>query len=86
MAERVGPAGRVLGIDRDASLGALAVEMLHGEGHRQCSFREHDLSQAAAVPGRAVRSGLCAAAAVPPAAAGRGARPALGRRRRRAVT
>ena len=25
--------------------------MLHGEGHRQCSFREHDLSQAAAVPG-----------------------------------
>ena len=51
MAERVGPTGRVLGIDRDASLGALAVEMLHGEGHRQCSFREHDLSQAAAVPG-----------------------------------
>jgi ubiquinone/menaquinone biosynthesis C-methylase UbiE len=51
MAERVGPAGRVLGIDRDASLGALAVKMLHGEGHRQCSFREHDLSQAGAVPG-----------------------------------
>ena len=51
MAERVGPAGRVLGIDRDASLGALAVEMLHGQGHRQCSFREHDLSQVAAVPG-----------------------------------
>jgi SAM-dependent methyltransferase len=51
MAERVGPAGRVLGIDRDASLGALAVEMLHGEGHRQCSFREHDLSRAEAVPG-----------------------------------
>ena len=51
VADRVGPAGRVLGIDRDASLGALAVEMLHGAGHRQCSFREHDLSQAAAVPG-----------------------------------
>src|SRR5262249_57343076 len=51
MAERVGPAGRVLGIDRDASLGTLAVEMLHGEGHRQCSFREHDLSGAEAVPG-----------------------------------
>ena len=51
MAERVGSAGRVLGIDRDASLGALAVEMLHREGHRQCSFREHDLSQAEAVPG-----------------------------------
>ena len=51
MAERVGPTGRVLGIDTDASLGALAVEMLHGDGHRQCAFREHDLSQAAAVPG-----------------------------------
>jgi len=51
MAERVGPTGRVVGIDRDASLGGLAVEMLHGEGHRQCSFREHDLSQAATVPG-----------------------------------
>ena len=51
MAERVGPAGRVVGIDRDASLGALAVAMLHGDGHRQCSFVEHDLSQAAAVPG-----------------------------------
>jgi len=51
MAERVGPTGRVLGIDTDASLGALAVGMLHGDGHHQCSFREHDLSQAAAVPG-----------------------------------
>jgi SAM-dependent methyltransferase len=51
MAERTGPGGRVLGIDRDASLGTLAVEMLHGEGHRQCSFREHDLSRAEAVPG-----------------------------------
>jgi SAM-dependent methyltransferase len=51
MAKRVGPTGRVVGIDRDASLGGLAVEMLHGEGHRQCSFREHDLSQAATVPG-----------------------------------
>ena len=50
MAQRVGPSGRVLGIDRDASLGALAVEMLYGEGHRQCSFREHDLSGATAVP------------------------------------
>lgn len=51
MAERVGPAGRVLGIDADASIGTLAVEMLHGDGHHQCSFREHDLSQASAVPG-----------------------------------
>jgi SAM-dependent methyltransferase len=51
MAERVGPTGRVLGIDRDASLGALAVETLHREGHRQCAFTGHDLSEAAAVPG-----------------------------------
>ena len=51
MAERVGPTGRVVGIDRDTSLGGLAVEMLHGEGHRQCSFREHDFSQAETVPG-----------------------------------
>lgn len=51
MAERVGPAGRVLGIDTDASLGALAVRTLHGDGYRQCSFREHDLCQPAAVPG-----------------------------------
>jgi len=51
MAERVGPTGRVVGIDRDTSLGGLAVKMLHGEGHRQCSFREHDLSQAGTVPG-----------------------------------
>lgn len=51
MAERVGPTGRVLGLDRDPSLGALAVEMLQGEGHSQCSFREHDFSAGAAVPG-----------------------------------
>jgi ubiquinone/menaquinone biosynthesis C-methylase UbiE len=51
MAERVGPAGRVVGIDRDVSLGGLAVEMLHAEGHRQCSFLEHDVSQAEPIPG-----------------------------------
>jgi SAM-dependent methyltransferase len=41
----------VLGIDTDASLGGLAVDMLHSAGHRQCAFRAHDLSAAGAVPG-----------------------------------
>src|SRR5918912_3741310 len=36
MAERVGPAGRVLGGDADAPLGAQALAMLHDAGHRQC--------------------------------------------------
>jgi ubiquinone/menaquinone biosynthesis C-methylase UbiE len=32
MAERVGSAGRVLGIDAEASLGDMSLEMLHGAG------------------------------------------------------
>ena len=51
MAERVGPAGRVLGIDADASLGSLALAMLHGAGHRQCTFRAHDLTAGEPIPG-----------------------------------
>jgi ubiquinone/menaquinone biosynthesis C-methylase UbiE len=51
MAERVGSAGRVLGIDVDASLGADALAYLHGAGHRQCDFRAHDLAAAAPIPG-----------------------------------
>jgi SAM-dependent methyltransferase len=51
MAERVGPAGRVLGIDVDAPLGAMAVDMLHRAGHRQCAFRAHDLTDDAPIPG-----------------------------------
>jgi trans-aconitate methyltransferase len=51
MAERVGPAGRVLGLDADASVGALALAMLQGAGHRQCSFRAHDLTAAEPIPG-----------------------------------
>lgn len=51
MAERVGPAGRVLGLDADPSIGALALAMLHGAGHRQCSFRAHDLTAAEPIPG-----------------------------------
>jgi ubiquinone/menaquinone biosynthesis C-methylase UbiE len=51
MAERVGPAGRVLGIDVDASLGADAVASLHRAGHRQCAFRAHDVTAAGPIPG-----------------------------------
>src|SRR5258707_14882516 len=38
MAERVGPAGRVVGLDTDAELGRAAVDMLRAAGHRQGSF------------------------------------------------
>jgi 2-polyprenyl-3-methyl-5-hydroxy-6-metoxy-1,4-benzoquinol methylase len=51
MAQRVGPTGRVLGLDVDASVGAAALAMLHGSGHRQCGFQKHDLAAAVAVPG-----------------------------------
>ncbi|HEY7278684.1 MAG TPA: hypothetical protein VH594_22135, partial [Trebonia sp.] len=41
LAERVGPDGRVLGMDADTSIGILAVEMLHRTGNRQCGFHTH---------------------------------------------
>ena len=51
LAQRAGPGGRVLGIDIDSSIGALAMEMLHGSGHRQCAFQAHDLTAGEPVPG-----------------------------------
>ena len=51
MAERVGPAGRVLGIDADPALGAMTLAMLHGAGHRHCSFQAQDLTAAEPIPG-----------------------------------
>ena len=51
MAQRVGPAGRVIGIDADAALGAAALAMLHGAGHRHCDFLAHDLTADGPVPG-----------------------------------
>jgi SAM-dependent methyltransferase len=51
MAERVGPAGRVLGIDADPALGAMTLEMLHGAGHRQCAFQARDLAAGEPIPG-----------------------------------
>src|SRR6478736_4269067 len=51
MAERVGTAGRVLGIDVDLSLGAEALANLNDAGHHQCAFLAHDLAAAAPIPG-----------------------------------
>jgi SAM-dependent methyltransferase len=51
MAERVGPAGRVLGIDADSALGAMTLATLHGAGHRHCSFQAQDLTAAGPIPG-----------------------------------
>jgi SAM-dependent methyltransferase len=51
MAQRVGPSGRVVGVDVDASLGAQAVAMLHEAGHRQCDFAAVDLTVDGAIPG-----------------------------------
>ena len=44
MAQRVGPAGCVTGIDLDAPLGAQALTMLRSAGHRQCRFIPCDLT------------------------------------------
>jgi len=40
MAERVGPAGQVVGIDCDARLGREALSVLMNKGYKQCSFIE----------------------------------------------
>ena len=51
MAQRVGPGGRVLGIDVDAPLGAMAQAALHRAGHRHCRFHAHDLTAGEPIPG-----------------------------------
>jgi len=50
MARRVGPTGRVLGIDTDSSLGAMALASLHATGHRQCFFHSQDLTAGEPIP------------------------------------
>jgi SAM-dependent methyltransferase len=50
MAERVGPAGQVVGLDTDADLGRVAVDTLRAAGHQQCSFVEADVEGTDAVP------------------------------------
>jgi len=51
MAERVGPAGRVLGLDADPAIGAMTLTMLHDAGHRQCAFQAHHITAADPIPG-----------------------------------
>jgi SAM-dependent methyltransferase len=51
LAQRVGPRGRVVGIDVDEDLGADSVARLRAEGHVQCEFLAHDLRRDATVPG-----------------------------------
>ena len=51
MAQRVGPAGHVTGIDVDAPLGAQALTMLHDAGHRQCRFAPLDITADEPIPG-----------------------------------
>jgi len=43
MAERVGPTGKVVGLDMDGNLGREALSALLGMGHHQCSFAEGDM-------------------------------------------
>jgi SAM-dependent methyltransferase len=43
MAERVGPAGRVVGLDVDDRLARQALSALHGKGHTQCTIVTADL-------------------------------------------
>jgi SAM-dependent methyltransferase len=51
MAQRVGPAGRVTGIDVDAPLGVQALAMLQAAGHDQCAFEPVDVEQAERIVG-----------------------------------
>lgn len=51
LAQRVGPSGQVVGVDLDSSLGAQALEMLHGAGHHQCTFEPGDLAAGEPIPG-----------------------------------
>jgi SAM-dependent methyltransferase len=51
MAERVGPKGLVVGLDMDGPLGAVAIEQLHANRHRQCRFHRYDLTADESLPG-----------------------------------
>jgi ubiquinone/menaquinone biosynthesis C-methylase UbiE len=52
MAERVGPRGRVVGLDTDAELGGAALATLRAAGHDQCTYVEGDVESTDAVPDR----------------------------------
>jgi len=51
MAECVGPEGEVLGVDVDGELGAQALAMLSGNGHRNCRFAAFDVERDPREPG-----------------------------------
>ncbi|SHN42208.1 methyltransferase domain-containing protein [Cryptosporangium aurantiacum] len=51
LARRVGPTGRVVGLDIDPALGDLTRTMLSEAGHGQCTVQTHDLSADEPVPG-----------------------------------
>jgi 2-polyprenyl-3-methyl-5-hydroxy-6-metoxy-1,4-benzoquinol methylase len=51
MAQRVGPAGYVRGVDVDARLGAQALTMLRSAGHLQCTFEAADVEEPCEIPG-----------------------------------
>jgi SAM-dependent methyltransferase len=51
MAEGVGAAGHVQGIDVDAELGDVAVAQLRAAGHPQCGFELHDVTDPTPIPG-----------------------------------
>jgi ubiquinone/menaquinone biosynthesis C-methylase UbiE len=50
MAQRVGPTGRVTGIDVDVPLGAQALMMLQNAGHHQCRFAPVDVTADGPIP------------------------------------
>lgn len=45
LAQRVGPIGRVVGVDVDGTLGAQAHDALRAAGHHQCEFELADVEQ-----------------------------------------
>src|SRR5262249_30100165 len=51
LARRVGPRGRVVGIDIDYDLGLRSVAELRADGHLGCEFQTHDLTSDAPIPG-----------------------------------
>ena len=51
MAQRVGPAGLVVGIDADGAIGEMTLSELHAAGHGCCRFLARDLTDDEPIPG-----------------------------------
>ena len=51
MAQRVGPTGRIVGMDVDAELGRETLSVLKSEGYQQCSFIEGTLESLEQIEG-----------------------------------